>query len=58
VRVALKGATKKAVTAKVNARGKATVTIKNVKRGKYKAKVRYAGNPSVTASKATVKFKV
>lgn len=54
----LKGKTKKKVNAKVNAKGKVKVTIKKVKRGKYKAQVKYAGNANVAAAKTTTKFKV
>lgn len=58
VTVALKGKTTKKVTASVDADGKAKVTFKKVKRGKYKAKLAYAGNATVAASTATAKLKI
>jgi hypothetical protein len=57
VTVTLKGKTKKTVTATVNAAGKAVVTVKSVKRGKYAAKVRYAGNRSASGSSGSVRFR-
>jgi hypothetical protein len=58
VTVALKGKTKKKVTVKVNAQGRATATFKKVKHGKYKAAVTYAGNTNVASAKtSTKKFK-
>ena len=56
--VKLQGKTKKTIKAKVNAKGVAKIKVKNVKRGKYKAKVSYAGNANVSAAKVTKKFKV
>jgi hypothetical protein len=56
--VTLVGQTKKKVTTMVNASGRATVTIKKVKRGKYTATFNYAGNDSVSGSAGSVKFKV
>jgi hypothetical protein len=56
VTVTLKGKIK--ATVKVNAKGKATATFKNVKRGKYKAKLTYAGNANVASAKASTGFKV
>ncbi len=32
--------------------------VKNAKRGKYQARLRYTGNGKVASSKKTVKFKV
>lgn len=58
VRVTLVGPTKRTVTASVNAAGKVTVVLRNVKRGKYSAKLAYAGNTNVSGSKGRVKFKV
>lgn len=58
VTVTLKGKTKKKVTASVDADGKAKVTFKKVKRGKYQAKLAYAGNANVAAATATAKLKV
>ena len=59
VTVRLKGATKKVVTARVNATtGKATVTVRNVKRGRYTAKLAYTGNSGVSGSNGSVKFRV
>jgi len=58
VKVTLKGKTKKTITVKVNANGKGTGTFKNVKRGKYKAQLSYAGNSGVSSSKASKSFKV
>jgi hypothetical protein len=55
VTITLKGKTKKNVTANVNAKGVAKVTIKKVKRGTYTAQLTYAGNTKVAPSKATTK---
>jgi len=57
VKVTLKGKTKKTVTVTVNAQGKATATFKNLKHGKYKATLKYAGNASVNAATGSVSFK-
>jgi len=46
------------VTARLDARGRAVVTVKQVKRGKHTAKVAYAGNGSVSGSNGSVKFRV
>ena len=56
--LALKGATKKTVVARVNAAGNAVVTIKNVKRGQYTAQLAYVGNSNISAAKGSVKFTV
>lgn len=54
----LKGKTKKKVSVSVNAQGKATVTLKKIKRGKYTATLKYAGNAGVKASTVAKRFKV
>ena len=58
VSVKLTGATRKTVTASVNAAGKATLTYKSVKRGRYLVKLTYAGNQNVAGSTGSVRFKV
>ena len=50
--------TKKTLTATVNAQGIAKFKVKNVKRGKYKATVTYAGNANVAAVTTQTKVKV
>lgn len=57
VTIKLKGKTKKTIHTKVDARGRATVTIKHLKHGTYKAVVKYAGNKSTKGSKTTKKFR-
>lgn len=60
VKVVLKGngLKKRKATAKVNAKGVATVVLKNVRRGSYKATWTYQGSATVDAATVTVKAKV
>lgn len=57
VTVKVKGKTKKTVPVTVGANGKAKVTLKNLKRGKYTVVLTYAGNADVAASKGKAFFK-
>ena len=58
VTITLKGKTKvKPITVKVNAKGVATATVKNLKHGKYTATIKYAGNASINGASGKTTFK-